>query len=132
MTPLELEKILKFVSSADEREKIFDAFNPEFRSGRSHPLEKPRDSTTAILVFRQGGGYKAGHKLISLVWIGPRSQVERELTAMLSGGNLTRARHLIGIDFEKGVRFPITVVKIAGEFTLAMPYLSKKRNGQQK
>lgn len=94
-----------------------------------NPLDRARDAATLALVFRKVGGFKVGQHLIRLVWMGPKSHMEKDLLRMLEDGRLPKSlKMLFGIDYSEFTQFEVTVTKNKNGFHLATLYLTKSRS----
>jgi hypothetical protein len=94
----------------------------------AHPFETPRNSEKLVLVFK--GAYSpSSFARVILVWMGPRSQMERELRRMLVDERFAKsAETLYGIDCTALTRFQVTVKRSRKRYKLITLYLTKPRS----
>jgi hypothetical protein len=93
----ELQDILSFVSSAEEREKIFDYVTVQLDPLRTYD----RDRLTLVFKGEQG------HIGVRLIWHGPEGQMERFLLQLLRNNAIKKTSRLTALKFSTGKQYSL-------------------------
>lgn len=92
-----------------------------------HPFDIAREAEKLVLVFKKAYSPSYSDR-VKLVWMGPKSKMEKELRIMLDEGRLPKSsRILFGVDYNEALKFEVTVTKDKKGFHLATLYLTKPR-----